>query len=151
MTIRAWMMSVVIAAALITAGQIGNRWRNFRALAAWHSKQADSLGKTAAAPRPAIGSIILGTDDSEALRQIEETKTLWRYDFGNHRRQYKHDVITVQQVAQTELELKNAQAELEQIVTQRRRLSHYHRAMSRKYQRAAARPWQLVEPGLPEP
>jgi hypothetical protein len=151
MTIRAWMITVVIGSALITAWQIGSRWQRFHALAVWHQKQADSLAITVAVPSPSISNIVPDTGESEALRQIEESKRLWRYDFGHHRRYYRHESITAEQVAQAEFEWKKAQAELEAIATRQRRLTEYHREMSRKYQRAAARPWQLVGPGPPEP
>jgi hypothetical protein len=134
MTIRAWMITVVVAAALITAGQIGNRCRRFRALAAWHQKQADSFVITAAVSPPSIRNFVLDTGESAALRQIEESKRLWRYDFGQHRGYYRNESITAEQVAQAELELKNAEAEIEAVVTRRRHVADYHRGMSRKYQ-----------------
>jgi len=163
MTIRRWMITVLFVAAIVTAGQFGWRWWNFRRLAASHRLQARMYAASIKVPpAPSIQSFVEATVE-ESLREIEESNLLWGYDATEHRgtgagRGYSRQTafFTIKGVrrveellTQTRENLKQAQSLIERRASRIRRLALYHSEMSRKYQRAASRPWLLVPPDPP--
>jgi len=142
MTIRRWMITAAFVAAFITAAQIAHRSWRFLQLASWHQTRVDAFVAAAAIPQPSI------VPDTEALRQIEDAKRLWRYDFDGGEVQSKP--LTAEEVRREEV-LHRSRAMLEASQARSQRLYDYHVQMSEKYRRAATQPWLPAPPDPPVP
>jgi hypothetical protein len=143
MTIRRWLITAALVAAFFTAAQIAHRSWRFHTLASRHQTRVDAFVAAAAIPQPSIGP------DTEALRQIDETKTLWRYDFDGGQVQSKP--LTADDMRREEDLLRQSRAKLEAIKTRSQRRYDYHAQMSQKYRQAANRPWMPLSPDPPIP
>jgi hypothetical protein len=143
MTIRRWMIAAAFVAAFITAAQIAHRSWRFHTLASWHQTRVDAFVAAAAIPQPSI------VPDSEALRQIEEARSLWRYDFDGGQVQSKP--LTSEDVRRDEDLLRQSRAMLEASQARSQRLHDYHFQMSQKYRQVTNRPWLPLSPDPPIP
>jgi hypothetical protein len=151
MTIRRWMITVALAAAVITAGQLVRLSRRFHKLAEWHQAQARTFAATAAIFKPPIVEKAFAAEVDEVLRQFEEGVPLWRLiDFSTH-----PIPVTAQEARREEKQRAKAAALFSAMNSatylQSQHLADYHGEMSRKYRRATGQPWLPVPPDPPVP
>jgi hypothetical protein len=152
MTTRRWMTTVAFIAAIITAGRIGWRGWRFREAAAWHRTQSDQYAAVATRQSASVNDDVVTAAVKSGLSQIEEQKESWNFFLVEGGRYPHIPPPTADEVRRMNEELDQVTAKLDAIFARHRRLADYHREMSRKYQRAAARPWLPIsaDPPVPE-
>lgn len=151
MTIGRWMMTIAFVAAIITAGRIGWRWRRFHEAAAWHRTQSDLYAAGASRQSASVNDDVVAVAVKSGLRQIEVEKRSWKFHLGASGGYPVFRLLTVDEVRREQEALDQATAELDAIFARHQQLADYHRDMSRKYQRAATRPWLPISPDPPVP
>jgi len=149
MTIRRWMITVAVVAAIITSGQLVWRSRRFRVLAEWHQAQASVCAATAARFRPPIVDGEFAEEVEELLRMYDEGVPLWRL-IDHLELDVRPIPVTAQQARRERMQRAKADALFsarnKATYEQSQRLAEYHIEMSRKYRRAAAQPWLSPPP-----
>jgi hypothetical protein len=151
MTTRRWMMTVAFIAAIITAGRIGWRWSRFREAAAWHRTQSGLYAAVATRQSASVNEDAVTAAVKSGLSQIEDAKELWNSYATEGGRYSVIRLRTADEERVAKEALDQVTAELDAIFARHRQLADYHREMSRKYQRAAARPWLPIAPDPPVP
>jgi hypothetical protein len=137
-------------AVAIACAQLGWRLRRYRNLAAWHQQQADLFTARAYPLHFRVKNVLTGlqlsTNLSPGSRDAIAPNEVWSFiDVGEPSRLALSTTLSPEDLRLAEDELKLAQTE-QGAVEDPFRVARYHRELSRKYERAAARTWLVLPP-----